>query len=100
MAEIRDRFFVAFDVSDDKRRIQLVKILEKFGVRVQYSLFEFWLTPARKKEFFAMLRLKQFLNHNEGESLLVVPIPESIIPKIERYGGTSRIFEEKSIVIF
>ncbi len=100
MATIRERFFVAFDISNDRRRRQLVKILETFGVRVQYSLFEFWLTSARKKEFLSCLRKKLFLEHNDGESLLFVPIPDSIITKIERYGGTDKTFDSKNIIIF
>ena len=36
---------IAYDIADDKRRIEAAKALLKLGVRVQYSLFELWLAP-------------------------------------------------------
>jgi CRISPR-associated protein Cas2 len=95
---MRQRFFLAFDISDDKRRTKLNKILEKYGVRVQYSFFEFWLTPAMKREFMNELKSKQFLDGLEGESILIMPIPDSFTEKIERYGGTVDIFDQHCIV--
>jgi CRISPR-associated protein Cas2 len=38
---------VAYDVSDDKRRSKVVKILEKHGVRVNFSVFECILTECK-----------------------------------------------------
>lgn len=38
---------VAYDVSDDRRRNRIVKILEKYGVRVNYSVYECMFTPLR-----------------------------------------------------
>jgi CRISPR-associated protein Cas2 len=36
-------FVVAYDVSDDQRRTRIAKILEDFGDRAQYSVFELQL---------------------------------------------------------
>ena len=33
-------YAIAYDIADDKRRVRLAKMLEDFGDRVQYSLFE------------------------------------------------------------
>jgi CRISPR-associated endonuclease Cas2 len=95
----RERFFIAFDISSDRRRSRLVRILERFGVRCQYSLFEFWLTPARKKEFFAELEKENFFRDDSDEGLLVVPIPENYESRIKRYGTTSRVYEEPFVVV-
>lgn len=35
---------VAYDVSDDRRRSHVVKLLEKVGIRVNYSVFECMLS--------------------------------------------------------
>ena len=35
---------IIYDISDDKRRTKLAKILEGFGYRVQMSAFEFWIS--------------------------------------------------------
>ena len=38
---------VAYDVADNRRRGKVVKILEKAGVRINYSVFECMLTDAQ-----------------------------------------------------
>lgn len=38
---------VAYDVRDDRRRARLVNVLEDFGRRVQYSVFECEVTARR-----------------------------------------------------
>ncbi len=35
---------VSYDVPDDRRRLKVMKTLEGYGTRVQYSVFECWLT--------------------------------------------------------
>lgn len=37
---------VSYDVPDDRRRLKVMKTLEGYGQRVQYSVFECWLTGA------------------------------------------------------
>ena len=34
------RYLVSYDIPDNKRRTRLAKLLEDFGDRVQYSVFE------------------------------------------------------------
>jgi CRISPR-associated protein Cas2 len=43
MAE-RHFFVVVYDVVDDKRRLKVARYLESIGERVQYSVFETYLT--------------------------------------------------------
>ena len=33
-------YTVAYDITDDKRRNRVAKILKDFGIRIQYSVFE------------------------------------------------------------
>ena len=35
---------ISYDISDDKRRLKVMKTLQDFGTRVQYSVFECRLT--------------------------------------------------------
>lgn len=46
------RTLICYDVPDDRRRSKLSKLLEKYGDRVQYSVFVVDISPAK------MLRLK------------------------------------------
>lgn len=80
------RFFVvAYDVTDDRRRVKVANILKSYGERVQLSVFECWLTAGE----FALLkeRLRSQINlasdsirfyQPEGsvEVLGVGPLPE------------------------
>lgn len=44
----RKRFVVvAYDIADEKRRNRVVKILEAGGIRINYSVFECFLTESR-----------------------------------------------------
>ena len=46
----RDAAYVAvYDVTSDRERNRLAKVLEGFGLRVQYSAFELRLTPATRR---------------------------------------------------
>ncbi len=56
-------YLIAYDVPDDKRRLKVAKKLEALGERVQYSVFEAWLTPAELKRF--QKQVKQLLNEKE-----------------------------------
>ena len=38
---------ITYDITDDLRRSRLVKVIEKFGVRVNYSVFECMLTDVQ-----------------------------------------------------
>ena len=38
---------VAYDVADDRRRSHVVKLLEKVGVRINFSVFECLLTDTQ-----------------------------------------------------
>lgn len=46
------RTLVAYDIPDDRRRARLSKLLQRFGDRVQYSVFVVDCAPAR------MIRLR------------------------------------------
>ena len=41
---------VVYDIADDKRRAQVVKILEKVGLRINFSVFECMLTDSQYEQ--------------------------------------------------
>ncbi len=43
-------YVVSYDISDDKRRHRVCATLKNYGTRVQYSVFECELEPARRAE--------------------------------------------------
>ena len=97
---MKERFFIGYDFESDKRRAKFVKIVEKYGVRVQYSLFEFSLTKARKIELFSKLRKSDFLQEKQDESVIVIPVFKDAVQKIERYGKKVDIFDQNCFFHF
>lgn len=75
---------VAYDIPDDRRRTKVAKVLEGYGERLQYSVFECRLTKV------------QYLRLREGLRELILPDEDAVsfyllcaedVDKIERIGG-------------
>ena len=65
----RLRYLVSYDVSDPKRLRRIARIMEGFGTRLQYSVFECPLDDIRLAELKS--RLQPVMNHNEDQVLFV-----------------------------
>lgn len=48
-------YLVSYDIASDKLRAKISKVLEGYGRRVQYSVFECDLTDKRYQELYAKL---------------------------------------------
>lgn len=44
MAGGRGCYLISYDVPEDKQRLKIAQLLEGYGERVQYSVFEVWAT--------------------------------------------------------
>ncbi|NDG74534.1 MAG: CRISPR-associated endonuclease Cas2 [Synechococcaceae bacterium WB8_1B_136] len=64
---------VAYDSPSNKRRARIAQLLEGYGQRVQWSVFECRL---RRDEVQGLLRRLQRLIHHEEDSLRLWPIPD------------------------
>lgn len=73
---------VCYDVGDDRRRSKIAKILEDYGIRVQYSIFECVLTES------LIERLKNSLKEvlAEGDSIRYYYLCNECVKKMESYG--------------
>lgn len=43
-----DCYVISYDIPNDKRRTKVASLLEDYGHRVQYSVFECWLDKAMR----------------------------------------------------
>lgn len=69
---VDDRIYaiIAYDVTNDKRRNRLFKLLSSYGARYQYSIFEVHLSPTKLLELeFEMRRL---LNLHEDKACIIM----------------------------
>jgi CRISPR-associated protein Cas2 len=77
---------VAYDIACDKRRRKIAKILEAYGVRMNFSVFECFAGPAKIREMKDEL---QKTMHIKEDSILYYYICKKCINKIERQGNIS-----------
>lgn len=86
---------VAYDVSDDKRRSHVVKILEKVGVRINYSVFECLLTDVQfeKLQNNILGKIKP-----REDTVVYYPICVDCYTKIVYQPDSRRKYEKVSVV--
>ena len=56
-------YTVAYDITDDKRRNKVAKILKDFGTRIQYSVFE--CNTDRRAQLRLQSRLEKVIDFGE-----------------------------------
>ncbi|MBI5385155.1 MAG: CRISPR-associated endonuclease Cas2 [Verrucomicrobia bacterium] len=65
----RTRYLVSYDICEPRRLRRVAKVLEGFGVRLQYSVFECPLDDMRLTQ--AKAALAGVINHDEDQVLFV-----------------------------
>lgn len=48
-------YVISYDISNNKRRRKVARLMENYGTRVQYSVFECRLSKARYEELYGRL---------------------------------------------
>lgn len=83
--KLKKRFFViAYDVRDDKRRTKVVKVLEHYGIRVNFSVFECVMTLSQYKLMKDKLRE---VSDAKEDHILIYPLCIDCFSKIEAVAG-------------
>lgn len=86
---------VSYDISDDRRRRKVMKALEDFGKRVQYSVFECLLLPAEIAKLKKRVRPQV---KEPGESIRFYFIGAEDVGRIQII-GSGKVTEEKIVYI-
>ncbi len=77
-------YVVSYDITNDRRRAKIARLLEGFGQRVQYSVFECELTDAHyqvlKKKYLRILKV------DEGDSVRVYRLCKTCVQAAEVQG--------------
>ena len=84
---------VIYDITDDRRRTRMVKCLERYGIRVQKSAFEAFLT---EKKYERMMELTSGLIDPATDSLRVYLLANHM--SVRSWGIGDRHVED--VVIF
>ena len=78
------RYVICYDITNNKRRRLVVKILEGMGYRVQYSVFECDLTPQQFKKLRA--RLRPLVKARTNDSIRYYPLCAECLDKVHTVG--------------
>lgn len=61
----RSFYLISYDIPDDKRRLKIMHLLEGYGERVQYSVFEIWATDKELEKLKS--GLAKWIKPRQGE---------------------------------
>ncbi len=79
-------YFISYDIANPKRLQKVAKVLENFGIRIQYSFFECEMEKNvlsdLRNEILAQLNLKE-------DSLRIYPLCQDCLKKTKMIGEVS-----------
>ncbi len=88
---------VSYDFECDRKRAKFSRFLEKYGVRIQYSVFQIRDSERVLQNILAEVELKYKKQFSGADSIVVFRICEGCKKKVKRYGYARH---EESDLIF
>lgn len=89
-------YVICYDIPNDKRRKKISDVLEGYGSRVQYSVFECVLS--NKKYQKLQTRLKK-IYQSEEDNLRFYPVSSHTLTKVEVWGVGAEVTKPATSVI-
>jgi CRISPR-associated protein Cas2 len=89
-------YVIAYDIPCNRRRRKVAELLEGYGQRVQYSVFECVLSDKKLKEL--KQRLRKRINLHE-DSLRFYAIPNYSFGQIDIWNGLPFLEPQTSIIL-
>jgi CRISPR-associated protein Cas2 len=89
-------YVIVYDISCDKRRKKVADLLEGYGARVQYSVFECVLDRAQYRQLGD--RLKKRIKLDE-DSIRIYPITRNTLQQVETWGVGNNLTQPPSSTI-
>lgn len=87
---------VSYDISDDKLRSRFSKYLEKFGYRLQYSVFQLKQSPKIIKNISVEIEGQFKKSFSQADSVVIFDLSKQC--KIHKYGYASNDDDDLVIV--
>ena len=92
---MRTTYLVCYDIADDKRRLKIAKACESVAERVQFSVFEAYLTFT---ELAKLVKRTMKVMKKEEDSLRVYTICSACKTKVSVY-GLGQVTPEPGVII-
>ena len=89
---------LSYDFSNDRTRTKFSKFLEKYGRRLQYSVFEIRNSRRVLQNIMEEIELGYKKKFTGADSIVIFQICEGDKKKVRRYGYAEN--EEKEVVVF
>ena len=93
------KYLVTYDIINDKRRKKLSDLLEGYGVRVNYSVFEIELSETKREKLLHEIELQKLIN-KKYDSLRFYHLCVNCIPKSFEVGNREEPFDEICCELF
>ena len=92
------KYVITYDISNDKRRTKLSDLLETYGVRVNYSVFEIELNQTKLNKLLYEIELKKLIN-KKYDSLRFYHLCKNCAAKSFDIRDREEPFEERSMFV-
>ena len=92
-----ENWLVVYDISSDRCRTRLAKLLEDHGDRVQHSAFEVMLPAGGIDDL--QQRIRSVVKPEQDDSVRFYPICASCAPKARHMGKAQPFFSSPDFVI-
>lgn len=89
---------ISYDFANDKTRTKFSKLLEKYGWRMQYSVFVVRNSPRVLRNIVAEIDKKYKKLFKENDSIVIFPVCKTCNGKIIRYGNATH--EQEDVIYF
>ncbi len=90
------RTIIAYDITDNRRRKRLADLLEGYGQRVQYSVFDCPLTARQRRDLLRAIRQKI---DPDCDRVALYPIAANLASKVVHLGRQENPPPPHSVVI-
>ena len=77
------RYLVTYDICNDNRREKVIRLLNDYGRRVQFSCFEIDISSQKLESLVS--RLKEVIDEEE-DRIYIFPISKFAIPFVKKLG--------------
>jgi len=89
-------YVIVYDITDDKRRTKIFKLLKEFATPVQYSVFEAYLKP--KDLISLQYKIKETIKKDE-DSVIIYILCEACFKKTVTIGNEVMVYGRGDIIV-
>jgi CRISPR-associated protein Cas2 len=93
---MKRNYLVGYDIADPARLRQVAKIVECFGVRVQYSFFHCCISEGQKKRMKALLSREI---EEKEDQIIILPVTERQLKELDFIGLKINLRAEGILIV-